>query len=355
MFLEKSGMSSRITSARTILAANLVVCMLALTAHAEMGKHVGPADHAPIGVMGDHTHTKGELMFSYRYMRMGMQGLRDDDEGISRSRVLDDYAVTPTRMDMEMHMIGAMYAPVDRVTLALMLPWVRLDMDHRTRMGGSFSTSTEGLGDIRASALVDLWKAEGHSIHANLGLSFPTGSLSEVGRTPLSAPSKVRLPYPMQTGSGSYDFLPGLTYRGSLDAFSWGAQAGGEIRMNENHADYRLGNEYALTGWGTYTINRWVSASLRFEWQHALNIRGRDSSIATTNPMGVPLVPTADPGRRAFMRLDALAGLNFAVPMGVLEGVRFAVEAGLPAYQRLDGPGLETDWLLTVGVQYAFR
>jgi len=347
-------MGSRIVSARTVLAVNLVACLLSFTANGANGKEVGPAGHAPIGVMGDHTHMKGGLMFSYRYMRMGMNGLRDDDERISRSRVLDDFLVTPTRMDMEMHMIGAMYAPIDRLTLTLMLPWVRLDMEHRTRMGGTFSTSSEGLGDIRASALVDLWKVEGHSIHANLGLSFPTGSLTEVGRTPLSAGTKVRLPYPMQVGSGSYDFLPGLTYRGELDAFSWGAQAKGEIRMNDNHADYRLGNEYALTAWSAYTINRWVSASFRFEWQHALNIRGRDSSIATSG-MGVPLVPTADPGRRAFMRLDALAGLNFAVPTGVLQGVRFAVEAGLPAYQRLDGPGLETDWLVTVGVQYAFH
>ena len=31
-------------------------------------------DHAPIGVMGDHMHKKGEWMLSYRYMRMNMEG-----------------------------------------------------------------------------------------------------------------------------------------------------------------------------------------------------------------------------------------------------------------------------------------
>jgi hypothetical protein len=54
------------------------------------------------------------------------------------------------------------------------------------------------------------------------------------------------------------------------------------------------------------------------------------------------------------MSLDALVWLNFEVQSGPLSGVRFALEAGLPVYQRLDGPGLETNWILTVATQYAF-
>ena len=47
-----------------------------------------PATHAPIGVMGDHTHEQGEVMLSYRYMRMGMNGSRDRDERISSRAVV---------------------------------------------------------------------------------------------------------------------------------------------------------------------------------------------------------------------------------------------------------------------------
>ena len=36
-----------------------------------------PDDHAPIGVMADHQHQKGEWMISYRYMGMAMDGNRD--------------------------------------------------------------------------------------------------------------------------------------------------------------------------------------------------------------------------------------------------------------------------------------
>ena len=36
-----------------------------------------------------------------------------------------------------------------------------------------------------------------------------------------------------------------------------------------------------------------------------------------------------------------------------LDGLRIAAEAAVPVYQRLDGPQLETDLVLTVGAQYA--
>ena len=35
-----------------------------------------PDDHAPIGVMRDHIHKKGEIMTSYRFLYMKMKGLR---------------------------------------------------------------------------------------------------------------------------------------------------------------------------------------------------------------------------------------------------------------------------------------
>ncbi len=74
-------------------------------------------------------------------------------------------------------------------------------------------------------------------------MSFPTGSIAEVDRTPFSNPAKARLPYPMQIGSGAFDLLPGLTDSGHRGAYSWGGQARGEIRLDENHARYRQGNE----------------------------------------------------------------------------------------------------------------
>lgn len=311
----------------------------------------GAGTHAPIGVMGDHTHDAGEWMLSYRYMRMRMNGNRDNDDRIGANRVLQDFRVTPTRMEMDMHMFGLMYAPIDRVTLMAMLPFVRSEMDHRTRTGARFTTRADGVGDFRALALVRLVDRPHHHIHAQVGVSFPTGSITEQDRTPASGAAKTnRLPYPMQIGSGTYDFLPGLTYMGHGEVLNWGAQARGEVRMNENHAGYRLGNEYALTAWTGLDLTKWITTSLRIEWEQAVNYRGREESAAV-NPI---VIPTADPGRRAAARLNALFGINLRAPKGALDGFRLAIEAGLPVYQRVDGPQLESDWILTTGVQYAF-
>ncbi len=44
-----------------------------------------------------------------------------------------------------------------------------------------------------------------------------------------------------------------------------------------------------------------------------------------------------------------------AVPSGVLHGFRLAAEGIVPFYQKLDGPQLETDWVLMLGAQYTIE
>ena len=44
-----------------------------------------PDGHAPISVMGDHVHHKGEFMFSYRYMIMGMSHLKSGNDRTTNS------------------------------------------------------------------------------------------------------------------------------------------------------------------------------------------------------------------------------------------------------------------------------
>lgn len=304
-----------------------------------------PDAHAPIGVMGEHMHPAGGFMLSYRYMFMNMDGSRDGDSRVGDGEVLRRYPVTPTAMDTQMHMFGAMYAPIDQVTLMAMLPLVQKDMDHITRAGGKFDVSTFGVGDFKLSAMVRLWENETHHFHLNAGMSFPTGSTTEKDDTPMG---NVRLPYPMQLGSGTYDILPGVTYTGQTDAWSWGAQASGVIRTGRNDEGYRWGHGYELSAWGAKPWTEWVSTSLRLKWKDVGNISGSDSRF---NPR---LVPTADPDLRAFGRLDVGVGLNFLIPGGPLKGNRFAVEGLFPVYQHVDGPQLEQDWMVTAGWQYAF-
>jgi hypothetical protein len=312
-----------------------------------------PDDHAPIGVMGDHMHKKGELMLSYRYMFMNMNGNRSGTDRIGTDAVNASFPVAPFDMDMEMHMLGLMWAPSDHITLMAMLPFVELDMQHRTRTGGGFETETSGIGDIRLSGLLSLAQWDGavfgseakHRIHANLGVSLPTGSVDLKDQTPMG---RVRLPYPMQIGSGTYDLLPGLLYKGSTERYSWGAQLRSNLRTGRNSKGYHLGHRVGGTAWLARRWSEAVSTSLRIDVQDWGNIRGDDDSL---NPN---LVPTADPDRRGGRRVDLLAGVNFLINRGPLRNHRIAAEVGWPVYQDLDGPQLETDWSAMIGWQRAF-
>lgn len=312
--------------------------------------HVARADsHAPIGVMADHMHKEGEWMFSYRYMHMAMEGNRNGDDRLSTAEALAagpgpmGYMVAPLKMDMQMHMLGAMYAPSDKLTLMVMVPYLENDMDHETRMGARFSTKTEGLGDIRLAALLPLYDHEGGKMHSTLSISLPTGSIDERGDTPMA--NDVILPYPMQLGSGTYDFRPGVTWSKLNQGWSWGAQTTATIRLGgDNDRDYRLGNALDVQSWVAWNPTSAVSVSSRLQWQTWEDIEGADADL---NPM---MVPTADPERRAGRRTDLHLGVNW-LSAG---GHRLALEYGVPVQQNLDGPQLEVDSTATVGYQYAF-
>jgi hypothetical protein len=335
--------------ARTLAA---LVC-LSISWPALAGDHshfTARADgHAPIGVMGDHLHEAGELMLSYRFAHMQMGGNRDGRDRLSTSEVLGQgYAATPTDMEMQMHMLGVMFAPTDWLTLMTMVPFVELSMDHVTGMG-AFETKASNIGDIKLSGLLKLWSDANHSFHFNAGVSLPSGSIHErdTALTPMGA-RRLRLPYPMQTGSGSVDVMPGVTYVGHSERLSWGAQALGTIRTHDNDNDYRLGNRTDLTAW---VASRWsdsLSTSLRVAWADWGNYSGSDDRL---NPA---LIPTADPDRRAGERLEVLPGVNLNLPLGPLGTHRLALEFAIPVFQRLDGPQLETDWRVIVGWQKAF-
>ena len=112
----------------------------------------GASSHAPIGVMGDHMHKKGEYMLSYRFSHGQMNGSRIGNNQIGTNAIgtgnygmpalMDGKSrVVPTKMSMQMHMFGAMYAPTDWLTLMAMGSYVEKSMDHTTfnMMGGGKS------------------------------------------------------------------------------------------------------------------------------------------------------------------------------------------------------------------------
>lgn len=361
---------ARLAAATGLALALSAAAVLDARAH-EDEVHAAPVradSHAPIGVMGDHMHKKGEWMLSYRYMRMEMSDSRNGTDDLSTADILATpnrffgtpgqpprLRVVPTDMTMEMHMVGAMYAPSDWLTLMVMGSYVEKEMDHvtynppGTTQIGTFTTSTSGIGDTKVSGLIRLFEQDGAHVHFNAGLGLPTGSIDETDRvlTPMGATPVLRLPYPMQLGSGTVDLLPGVTYTDRSGDLTWGAQASGTIRMGENSENYALGNAGKLTAWTAYQWAPWISTSLRVTGETQGKVDGIDPAI-------VAPVQTADPDNHGGEIIETALGVNLTGQSGVIRRHRLAVEASLPVMQDLNGPQMERDWGLMLGWQYAF-
>ena len=315
----------------------------------KIGQETDRTDTAPISVMGDHTHGKGEIMFSYRYMYMNMEDLNNGSKNSSFANALSQYMVTPTSMPMQMHMLGAMYAPSDNVTLMVMANYLTSEMDHVTRMGGTFTTEASGFGDTKVAALYKFFNKDRQQLHAQVGVSIPTGSIDKQDITPASAPNEVILPYPMQIGSGTFDGELALTYLKQWKCWSFGSQARTTLRFGKNDNDYRLGNRYSLNNWAAFTATKWLSFSGRVEL-------GAIDKIDGTNPALNPrMVITADTQNSGMTYANAGIGFNLYAFEGSLKNVRFGFEAALPLFQNMNGIQLRNKETLTFGLQYSFK
>jgi len=319
----------------------LLICTALVSNIANAGQtqhsHNKPFDHAPIGVMGDHTHNKGEFMLSYRYSDMFMDGMRSGKNSLTTAQVHANYMVAPTEMVMNMHMLGAMYGVTDKLTITAMLPYVEKEMEHQTRMGVNFTTQTSGIGDIKLGGLYSVTK----NAIVGLGVSLPTGATDERDDTPMA--SNAKLPYPMQLGSGTYDISPSITLKFDHNDFTFGGQLNAVIRTGDNDENYRLGNQANATIWAGYTINDYIGVSARALAQTKGNINGTDADL---NPN---MVATADANNHGGETLDIGLGIN-----GIYNDARIAGEVLIPVEQKLDGPQMENALKFTLGVQYAF-
>jgi hypothetical protein len=324
-----------------------------------------PDEHAPISVMGDHTHAKSGWMMSYRTMHMNMDGMRYGTDRVSSGDVLaESYSVTPESMSMDMHMLGLMYAPTDKLTLMLMANYIETEMDHRVLPmsagminNGStkFTTETSGIGDVKLGGLYRFYLEENRKAHLGLSLSLPTGSIDEKDTTPgMGGPANRQLPAPMQLGSGTYDLLPSLTYVQQFEDWSYGAQANAIIRLeSENDNGYRLGDVFGATTWVGSNLNEWVGINTGLNYTYTSKLTGSQDDINKTMG-GNKTVTTAYESNTGGERLDAIFGINLYVPTGSLKGQRIAIDLRLPLWQDLNGYQLETDYALTLGWQMGF-
>jgi hypothetical protein len=334
------------------------------------GGHMHMHMHGPVGLMGRHLMPEGKVMLGLQAGHMKMSGLRDGSTDIAATTLVTRYPnrfagmpgqpptlrVAPLWMKADMLMLGAMYGATDKVTVMMMMPYIRKEMASLTYTGpagtvplGTSRMSAEGFGDLRIGAMTGLYEKGRSRAVAGLGLSLPTGSITKTG--PMLSPGGMRMVrrmgYGMQLGSGTYDLLPQLSFQTGKGALNWGAHLSGVIRLGDNDEGYRLGNEAALNLWASYKPAGWIDYTARLETKTADRIHGIDPAI-------VMPTPGADPRNFGGEQVALYLGTNIGPARGIAKGHKINLEIGMPVHQRLNGPRLKQDWSLRLGWRKAF-
>lgn len=332
----------------------------------------------PIGIplVATRLAPPGKLMLAFRYMHMDMRQLVHGDDRLSTRDVASlpnrfggtpgpggrplppTYRMAPEHMTTDMTMLGAMTGITRDFSVMAMVPYLDKEMSMVTFAGGSGTTplgsstsETSGIGDVAVFGAHRLVDSGPHHAHLQLGVSFPTGSITEKGNMlmPSGAGSmRMRLPYGMQLGTGTYDLLPGLTYWGDSGDWSWGLVAAGRLHLGDNAEGYSFGDRAYVTGYGQHQVADGLFFSLRLVQEYTAEIDGRDRDITGTSPM-------VDPENYGGWKTSSAVGVTYRLPFAALKGTAIGTEVIVPVYQNLNGPQLEDNWAVWAGIRTGFR
>jgi len=325
-------------------------------------------NHAvPAGIMFGHMLNKaGDFMVGYRFMYSRQAGSmrhganRASDQAIVREGCGSGLCTfTPTFMDMRMHMLDIMYAPTSWLNLMLMPQFMDMEMNLRElesrpppvpgaheHVGTPHVTGA--VSDVIGMSLFRLLDLPDHTLHLGLGFSAPAGN-TRLKLRRIARNEGGLIHFDMQLGSGTWDFLPNLTYAGHAGRWYWGAQLSGIKRMeHQNDSGYRLGDIFQGTSWGGFHLTDWLSATVRGQYKYQGKI------VGDFNSFNDRIGPMDFPGNSGGKFWDIGFGINASIPKGRFSGNHFSVEWLQPISQDFNGFQLNRRGTLNATWSYHF-
>ncbi len=345
---------------RIASAVSLVVClMVASSASAQIDPTYQwtldrPDAFAPTGITGDHLMPAGEFMISVVFQNQNMEGNLWGTDSLDVDDILEFWTVAPVNMSSTSSTIYFLIGVTESLTLEGTVVATHVRMENWMPGTSSdsyffYETSELGIGDVKVSALWSIFDEGPYRAHIHAGVSLPVGMVNSTGSNPFSGGQSVYLGYPMQIGSGTFDFLPGFTFQAQNELASFGLQGKATMRnFRQNSGGWRLGNRYMGTAWGAYRFSDYISASARLEAATWGDVKGSDARL---DPL---FSPANDPNSMGGTRVDLPLGVNVFFPESRIGGYRFSVEGSIPLYQDLNGPQLKHDWSVRFGMYKVF-
>jgi len=224
-----------------------------------------------------------------------------------------------------------------KLALFGVLPYVDKRMD--ISMGNKrIRRQTKGLGDGKFFARYTVYQADkpGDSLRIApfLGLKVPTGVLNK--RDDLGV-----LPHPLQLGSGSWDPFAGITL--THQTLDWELDSAASYQMNNKASGFEFGDIVRFDASFQYRVlpqsldNIGVPAFVYAVLESNLIWKGKNKISGATD---------INSGGTTW---NLVPGLQYVTRRYVLET---AIQ--LPVVQRLNGTGLETDWVWSAGIRWNF-
>jgi hypothetical protein len=141
----------------------------------------------------------------------------------------------------------------------------------------------------------------------------------------------------MQSGTGTFDALPGIVYAGALGRWSWGLSYRGRLPLAVNPEGYMYGDLHEFNGWGGYSWTPGFTTTLRVSGSLQGHIIGAD-------PMIVGKAQAANPNYYGGQRIELFGGATISGKLVGLDAFSISLEGGIPVYQNLNGPQLSKNW-----------
>lgn len=272
--------------------------------------------------------------------------------GVPAERTNDNFPIVPLIICQKAYVTALTYNASERWHWNVLIPYIIQNTDHVANDSlptidadfARFIIRSEGIGDITINPSFVAYNEKGHTITLHTGLSLPVGSIDEKGDTP--APGSMnQLPYTMQIGSGTFDYLPGITYVYNAGKTRWGAQALGTVRLGKNDRDYALGNRLSLSTWVRTRVSEWLEPSLTVSAQVWDRISGIDKDFRQYRGGFFPATVT-DPSNFGGEKIIVTGGLTF-LGQNNFANHSLGVSYGAPIYQRLNGPQPREIWRMS--------
>ena len=306
-----------------------------------------PDRHGPAGIRGDFLPPARALALRLHFTARSFEGHLAGRDEVPPVVVLQDFEMVPLSHTSVTVALEAQAGLLDWLALGIRAPFVFNEAEFATQtLVGSVDAA--GLGDVEAHLMVRLHDRWPIRAHVGAGVAFPTGTVTHTGITAdLPTISRI-LPYPLQSGSGTWALLPSGTLAVENEYGTLGVHGTGRIYLTKNDRNWQPGGAFEGNIYMQHRFNEWISGSARVAVARWDDVAGADVAV---QPQASPMHWTLTQGGT---RVEIPVGMNIRFAQGPLHGHRLSAEIHLPVHQNLNGPQLRATWGVAASWGYTF-